>query len=221
MVMLTVRLMLLVYALGLRPALAPAPSAACTAELDTWCAQRNNSLGEMNLCYATLEKQNSTLPMIAAFSTSRGEGLAWRCYSPDNLSPLSPLLARKYHCPMSGPGKGCQDACSGAGHFLEKLLKKCDPSWVPPPPAPPAPCPAGTVCPVTVIQAGMKAPDGETISGAHEPSLLYMPPDPKFPASVPNGTLLVQSGVDQNFSGSSQPAQRRAPGFDARHAAVQ
>jgi hypothetical protein len=52
------------------------------------------------------------------------------------------------------------------------------------------------VCPVTVIERGMKAPDGELISGAHEPALLYMPPDPKFPASVPNGTLMVQSGID-------------------------
>ena len=173
-----------------------APTAACAAELDAWCAQDNNTLGKMNVCLATMKRQKSTLPMVAAFTASKKEGVKWRCYSPDNLSPATPLLARKYHCPTSGPGTGCQDACSGAGPFLEKLLRKCDPAWVPPPPPPPPPCPTGTVCPVTVIERGMKAPDGELISGAHEPALLYMPPDPKFPASVPNGTLMVQSGID-------------------------
>ena len=37
----------------------------------------------------------------------------------------------------------------------------------------------------------MKAPDGTTITGASEPSLLFIPPDP----SHPNGTLLVVSGI--------------------------
>ena len=118
----------------------PGPSAACTAELDAWCAKANNTEGQMNVCRETLVKRNSTLPMVAAFTTSKGEGVRWRCYSPDNLAPQNPLLARQYHCPKTAPGNACSDSCSGAGGFLEKLLKKCDPSWSPPLPPPPPPC---------------------------------------------------------------------------------
>ncbi len=150
----------------------------------------------METCLSTLKHLNSTLPMVAAFTTSKDEGVAWRCYSPDNLSPLTPMMSRQYHCPATGPGTHCADACSGAGPYLEALLHKCDPNWTPPPPSPSVPCPTGTVCPITVLGAGMKAPDGETISRAHEPSLLYMTPDPNVAASLPNGTLLVVSGVD-------------------------
>jgi hypothetical protein len=142
-----------------------------------------------------------TLPMVAAFTTNLHEEVAWRCYSPDNLSPQAPLLvgdatnvvsfwkmvskfisaffsssldlllftkrmkhtyhvlkthrgatgggaflqARKYHCPTSGAGTACNDACSGAGPYLAALLKKCDPGWTPPAPPPAPPCPPGAV----------------------------------------------------------------------------
>jgi hypothetical protein len=46
--------------------------------------------------------------------------------------------------------------------------------------------------PLTVLGAGMKAPDGKIISRAHEPSLLFIPPS----GDAPNGTLLVVSGGD-------------------------
>ena len=129
---------LFVLAVGLlTPSAAPKPpSAACAAKLDAWCAMPNNTLGQMDICLKTLEKQKSTLPMVAAYTTSKGEGVRWRCYSPDNLAPQNPLLARQYHCPNSPPGTACNDACSGAGGFLEKELKKCDPGWIPPPPPP-------------------------------------------------------------------------------------
>jgi polygalacturonase len=172
-------------------------SAPCAAELDAWCARRhNNSLGHMDACYATLERENSTLPMVAAFTINKGENRAWRCYSPDNLAPSNPILARKYHCPVSAPGTHCNDACSGAGPYLEALLRGCDPNWTPPPPPPPPPCPPGATCPLEIIGPGLTAPDGETVSRAHEPSLLYLPPDPAFPESLPNGTLMVVSGID-------------------------
>ena len=183
---------LLALALVVSAAGAPTPpSAACTAKLDAWCAQTNNTEGEMNICRETLVKRKSTLPMVAAFTTSKGEGVRWRCYSPDNLAPQSPLLVRQYHCPTTAPGNACTDSCSGAGGFLEKLLKKCDPTWIPPVPPLCTPAP-GMYCPLTVIGAGMKAPDGTTITGASEPSLLFIPAgDP----SQPNGTLLVVSGI--------------------------
>jgi hypothetical protein len=47
--------------------------------------------------------------------------------------------------------------------------------------------------PLTVLGAGMLAPDGVQISRAHEPSLLFIPP---ARGSSPNGTLLVVSGGD-------------------------
>ena len=40
--------------------------------------------------------------------------------------------------------------------------------------------------PLTVLGAGMKTPDGKPIDRAHEPSLLFIPPD----ADSPNGTLV-------------------------------
>ena len=49
-----------------------------------------------------------------------------------------------------------------------------------------------TFQPTTVLGAGMATPDGLSITGAHEPSLLFIPPE----ASGGNGTLLAVSGGD-------------------------
>eukprot|EP01044_Picomonas_judraskeda_P014012 COSAG03_NODE_2187_length_3031_cov_27.906207_2_plen_237_part_00 len=190
----------------------PPPSAACAAQLDGWCARSDNKQGQMAECLSTLKKQNSTLPMVAAFTTNKGESPACVCVPPRppsfrhtqliglecaeeqarvwrgaatrrTISPRSPPLwpasttalpqvcVRAYtrthtlslscaslslslthhppspslhpHAHTAGPGTHCEDACSGAGPYLEALLRKCDPGWAPPPPPPPAPCPAG------------------------------------------------------------------------------
>ena len=60
----------------------PPPSAACAAQLDGWCARSDNKQGQMAECLSTLKKQNSTLPMVAAFTTNKGESPACVCVPP-------------------------------------------------------------------------------------------------------------------------------------------
>ena len=65
-----------------RAAAQPPPSAACAAQLDGWCARSDNKQGQMAECLSTLKKQNSTLPMVAAFTTNKGESPACVCVPP-------------------------------------------------------------------------------------------------------------------------------------------
>ena len=146
------------------------PPPQCATLLDAWCGNESNPV--LKVDYASLRKHRSTVPMVAALSGGKGGGAdAWRCYSPDNLLPKAPLLARKYYCPASGPGSACGDYASEAGPYLASILRKCDPSWQPPDPP-------GLV--------RVKVLDGAI------PTLTYLPPSHIFG----NGTLIAagQSG---------------------------
>ena len=158
----------------------PPPSAECAATLDVWCG--NEKWCEEHSAWCAMH--NVTTPFVAAYSTQHadigipGAPNEWRCYSPDNLVPQAPLLARKYHCPTSNPGAGCGDYTAVQPHLV-LVLAKCDPSWRPPP----EPTPLGL-------------PRIKVIDGAI-PTMVYLPPTASDGSG--NGTLLA---AGQNTNGS-------------------